>query len=591
MRKVAAIVEREKCHPERCQHECIKFDPLNRVGKEGFHIGPLGKSEIANEVVMEFHKISAKKCPFNAIKIINLPEKLDQEPVHRFGQNQFELFTLPTIKEKTAVGIIGRNGIGKSTALSILSGNLRPNLGNFANPASDEQIIEKYKRTIMGEYFLELLNKKLKLSYKPQRVELLTQAYEGKVKDLLKAVDERKVADQLVEELDLSNKKNSDIKDLSGGELQRLAIIAAISKKADVYYFDEPASFLDIVQRIKAAKVIKNLAKESSVIVVEHDLATLDYISDEIQIFYGEPAAYGVVSQSKAVSRGINEYLDGYLPDDNVRFRDYSIKFLQRTESHTVRPELLYKFNQMEKKLDDFNLTVDPGELKKGEVLCIMGANGLGKSTFLKLLAGQLTPDKGKVEKISFSYKPQYLQASNGKTVEDFLKKAAGQEFNTGWFKTNILEKLNIENILPNMMETLSGGELQKVLVAATLSSDAKLLILDEPSAFIDVEDRLKLAEVIREFVSRKAVSAIVVDHDIQFIDYLADSIIVFEGTPGREGKASGIHKKEDGMNKVLKILDITYRLDQRTLRPRINKPGSQLDSVQRKQGKYYAFN
>ena len=111
---------------------------------------------------------------------------------------------------------------------------------------------------------------------------------------------------------------------------------------------------------------------------------------------------------------------------------------------------------------------------------------------------------------------------------------------------------------------------------------------MDEPSAFIDVEDRLKVAEVIKEFIAVKEICAIIVDHDIQFIDYLADSMLVFEGDPGKEGHVFGPVNKREGMNKVLKNLNITYRRDKQTGRPRINKPGSQLDQEQRHKGEYY---
>src|SRR3989338_1940519 len=132
MRKVIAIVEKTKCRPDRCQKECIKYDPLNKAGGEGFHIGESGKSEISEEVVMEMHKISAKKCPFEAIHIINLPEKLKEDPIHKYGKNSFELFSLPIIKPNTIVGVIGRNGIGKSSSLQILTGAVKPNLGNYS---------------------------------------------------------------------------------------------------------------------------------------------------------------------------------------------------------------------------------------------------------------------------------------------------------------------------------------------------------------------------------------------------------------------------------------------------------------------------
>ncbi len=586
MKKVAVVVNREKCHPNKCQQECIKYDPLNRSGKEGFHIGPSGKAEIDETLAQEFHSICAKVCPFQAIHIVKLPDRLKEAPIHRYGQNQFELFRLPMPKKDTVVGILGRNGIGKSTALDILSGKVMPNLGKFDHPPTEKEILASFSSIPLKEYFHELLNKKIKVAYKPQRVDLIPKVCKGKVQELITKVDEKGIGKELMEELGIDHLKDRSIEKLSGGELQKLSIIATCVKQADFYFFDEPASFLDITSRIIAARIIQRM-KPAAVMVAEHDLATLDYISDEMQMIYGEPAAFGVISQSKAVKRGINEYLDGYLPDENVRFRSYGIVY-QKPTFRGVTPKILFEFPTMVKKFDIFQLTINPGKVKKGEVLAIMGPNGLGKTTFLNILAGKEKPDSGSLGKLNMSYKPQYIDYFDG-VVEDFLREKAGSMFENGWYKTNILEKLNIQPILKNEISFLSGGELQKVYIAACLSDqDADIFALDEPSAFIDVEDRLKVAEVIKEFTQKKEVAAIVVDHDVQFIDYLGDSMLVFEGIPGKEGHVFGPCSKEEGMNRVLKMLEITYRIDKETKRPRINKQESQLDRTQKASGKYY---
>lgn len=590
MRKVIAIVEKDKCHPDKCQHECMNYDPVNKSGGEGFHLGPSGKSEIADSVVMEVHKICAKKCPFNAIHIINLPERLNEDPIHKYGTNAFELYSLPIVKPNTIVGIIGRNGIGKSTALQILSNNISPNLGNYKNPPEKNEIIKKYSNIWVGDYFKRLLKKEAKIAYKPQRVELIAELYkEYKVKELLNKTDERNIVCDLLNEFDLHAILERKIGELSGGELQKVAIIATAARNADVYYFDEPSSFLDIVHRIKAAKIIRSLAERASVIVVEHDLATLDYISDEIQIVYGEPACYGIFSNSKGVRRGINDYMDGMLPEENIKFRNYSITFKETSDERIISRETTVKFPELEKNYTNFHLKTNAGEIHKGEVLCIMGANGLGKSTFLKILAGIEKPDIGEINSLKISYKPQYLDSNIEGSVEEYLRKACGEEFSSGWFKTHILEKLNIQAILKNRISELSGGELQKVYVAACLfKPGAELVAMDEPSAFIDVEDRLNIAEIIKDYVIKNNISAIIVDHDIQFIDYLSDRLLVFEGTSGKEGHIIGPLGKREGMNRFLKKLEITYRRDKSTGRPRINKPGSQLDKEQRAKNNYY---
>lgn len=589
MTKRIAIIERNKCNPVGCgDYLCARVCPVNKLGKDCIVRADYKKAKIIDELCIGCG-ICPQKCPYKAISIINLPEKLTENPIHRYGPNMFELFNLPIVKPNTIVGIIGRNGIGKTTALQILSNQFTPNLGNYKSPPSTTEIEQKYSTTILGDYFKKLFSKQIKISYKPQRVELLAIQYKGhKVSELLKKIDERSVSEQLMKELNIELLGNRKIEELSGGELQRLAIIACASKNADVYYFDEPTSFCDITHRIKVAKLIRDLGKIASVVVIEHDLATLDYISDEIQIIYGEPSCYGIISQSKGVRRGINEYLDGFLPDDNMRFRPYPIKFSDAPIERQVLPIPLFEYPELKKKLGTFSLHVTPGIIHKGEVMTVMGANGLGKTTFMKMLAGVLKPDNTEINELKIAYKPQYLNNEIEGTVEQYLRITAGPEFSSGWYKTNILEKLNIKKILNNQVKTLSGGELQKVHIAAALSTNAEIIAMDEPSAFIDVEDRLAVAEVIKEFIIKKEVCAIVIDHDIQFIDYLGDSMLVFEGTPEQEGFVYGPISKRDGMNRVLKNLDITYRRDKETCRPRINKPGSQLDSEQRHKGEYY---
>ena len=587
-RKVTAIIQRDKCFPNRCKLECMKYDPINRSGGEGFRLSEVhGKAEIDEKLVMEAHKISAKMCPFEAIKIVNLPQEKDQS-IHQYGKNMFRLYTLPVPKTSTIIGVVGRNGIGKSTALSILSGNLKPNLGDYNEEIPNFEIIEKYSTTLLGKYFEKLFNSQITISYKPQRIELIPKLYKGKVKDLLKKVDERNLLAQIKKELSLEDLENRDLQELSGGELQKIAIAACLLKKAEVYYIDEPMSFLDITTRIKVARLIKDLTANSSCLVIEHDLTALDYISDEIQIVYGEPSAYGVFSTSKAVRRGINEYLSGFIPDENLRFRDYEIRFSSAPKEQEKSPKIAISYPELEKKYEKFSLQSSPGSIHQGEVLGIVGANALGKSTFLKLIAGLESPDKGEVKKLKLSYKPQYLESNIDKTVLEFLKEHAGNQFNSGWYKQNILEKLGLQHILNNQISTLSGGELQKTHIAACLSEDVDLVAMDEPSAFIDVEDRLKTAEIIKEFIVKKEIAAIIIDHDIQFIDYLADSMLVFEGVPGKKGFVAHPMEKQEGMNKLLKSLDITYRTDKESGRRRINKPGSQLDKEQRSRNQYY---
>lgn len=131
-----------------------------------------------------------------------------------------------------------------------------------------------------------------------------------------------------MKELALDQLLDNNVEKLSGGELQRFAICMASLSKANIYMFDEPSSYLDVKQRLSAAKVIRGLVKDQIyVLCVEHDLSLLDYLSDFICCLYGEPSVYGVVTQPMAVREGINIFLAGFVPSENMRFRDYELSF------------------------------------------------------------------------------------------------------------------------------------------------------------------------------------------------------------------------------------------------------------------------
>jgi len=145
-----------------------------------------------------------------------------------------------------------------------------------------------------------------------------------------------------------------------------------------------------------------------------------------------------------------------------------------------------------------------------------------------------------------------------------------------------------LKPLLMKKLDELSGGELQRVAIAACLSKDAGLYLLDEPSAYLDAEQRLLISRAIRNFMTEKNTTAIIVDHDLLFLDYISERLMVFDGRPAVEGNAKGPYEMEEGMNFFLKDVSITFRRDEISKRPRANKPGSQLDREQKSSGKLY---
>jgi len=548
---------------------------------------------MVSEILCSGCGICVKKCPFRALSIVNLPDELAEEESHQFGPNSFRLFRFPTPSTGIVLGLIGQNGIGKSTALKILSGNIKLNLGEYENPPDWPEIITHYRGSTLQAYFQRLGGDDLKVVHKPQYVDRIPDVASGTVNELLGKIDERGQLRQLARQLQLETFWERPVKVLSGGELQRVAIAATLCREADVYLIDEPSSYLDVKQRLEAARAIRSLkSEEKTIVVAEHDLAVLDYLSDQICTFYGKPSVYGIVSKVHGVRTGINIYLEGYIPDENMRFRKESVIFHVKPPSpELIVGEALLKWDSMEKTYDDFELTVEEGEIRRGEVVGILGPNGIGKTTFVKLLAGIEKPDSGSspIEgRLSVSHKPQYISTDYEGTVEELLRSVAKENFASSWYQTEVFQPFNLETIIDRRVKELSGGELQKAAIAACLSREADLYLLDEPSAYLDVEERLSMARTIRRIIENLNVSAFVVEHDVVAQDFIADRLMIFTGNPGRSGMAETPTSLENGMNAFLKDMEVTFRRDPSTKRPRVNKEGSKLDRHQKDIGQYY---
>ncbi len=524
---------------------------------------------------------------------MNLPSELEKDCSHRFGKNLFKLYRLPTPQPALVTGLIGKNGIGKSTALKILSGELQANLGRYDAPPDWMQIINHYRGSILQDYFTKLSEGNLRTVLKPQYVDIIPRVVKGRVGELLEKIDERGKVGETLEQFQLETVADREVEALSGGELQRFALAAAYSREADVYLFDEPSSYLDVKQRMLMAKAIRTLkANGKAIIVSEHDLAVLDYLSDNICIIYGEPSVYGVISPPQSVRVGINTYLNGYISAENVRFRKTPVRF------HVKPPQIAWNvedvilaWKDMTKAYQGFTLTVEAGEAHKGEVIGVLGPNGIGKTTFIKLLSAVESAEGADAHSrndVAISYKPQYISTDYPDTVEALLRSIAKTHFASSRYKTEILQPFTLSRLLDRQVTALSGGELQRVAIAACLSREAAIYLLDEPSAYLDIEERLSMTKVIRRIVEDREAVAFVVEHDVGAQDFVADRIMVFDGAPGVKGYAHQPQGLRDGMNAFLIDMGITFRRDPTTGRPRVNKEGSRLDRSQKELGEYY---
>lgn len=618
-----AIVDREKCKPHKCNKECKKYCPVESQGINCINIigdmeditGPnKGKSKQRYAKISETACISCgicvKKCPFDAIKIVNIPSEIGNFIVHRYSENGFRLYKMPVLKSFQILGILGQNGIGKTTVMQILSDKIKPNFEEFDKSFIDNEIISKFKGNEMHKYMEKLYNKELNVVIKPQHVDQLikylaikkqdpnVREYLNEHSDYQENDDTRKY---VIENLELDNIMDYKVKTLSGGELQRLVCASTILKKANVYIFDEATNFLDVKQRLKIAHLIRSLlGPDKYIVVIEHDLAILDYLADYICLMYGNPGAYGVVSVPCSTANAINIFFDGYIPAENMRFRkeEYNIDLGEINYDEKLST-VCTKYSGSVVEFPNFRLTIQDGSFpSNSSITVILGENGTGKTTFIKYLSKYLDTQ--------VSYKPQYLNIEeffkNGKypTVEEFYHDKIRDSYINEMFKSDVMRPMQIENIKNRKIDELSGGELQRFWIVYCLGTNSHIYLIDEPSACLDIEQRVIVTKIIKRFIIHNKKICFVVEHDIMMAVSMAQEmnsqIIVMDNDNNKEeNKRSFTACKpmafREGINKFLKSLDITFRTDAKYSkhnRPRINKYDSIKDREQKASGQYY---
>lgn len=430
-----AIVNADRCRPKKCHLECKKACPVNKTGKNCIEVENTSKISFISETLCIGCGLCIKRCPFHAIKIINLPKSLNKHVTYRYGPNTFKLHRLPTPRAGEVLGLVGTNGIGKSTALKILGGFLQPNFGDFEKPPGWSEILKHFRGSELQSFFTRLIEENLVPIIKPQYVDAVPNMVKGKVVEVIGKANETGKLAEVMEALELKNIMERDISELSGGELQRFITAVTCLKNAQIYMFDEPSSYLDVKQRMRSAKMIRQMSSTNAyVITVEHDLSILDYLSDYVCVLYGEPGIYGVVTMPFSVREGINIFLAGFIPTENLRFRDFGLTFKVVDSQEENKEENVkvahFSYPAMEKTLGTFNLHINAGKFNSSEIIVMVGENGTGKTTFIRMLAGQIPPDGDqKIPELFVSYKPQKIAPKFEGTVKEILDSKIAKVF------------------------------------------------------------------------------------------------------------------------------------------------------------------
>lgn len=478
------------------------------------------------------------------------------------------------------VCIIGRNGTGKSSLLSLVKGNSFPDDGEIWRapslkigelpqelPKADERIVfDVVAEGVTGVG--ELLARYHQLS---QQVDAHSLNELMKVQQELEAKDGwrlQQLVDTTLTRLQLPADKT--LANLSGGWRRRVLLAQALVAEPDLLLLDEPTNHLDV----GAIDWLENALKDfkGAILFITHDRAFLQHLATRIVEldrghlidWQGDYTSFlSHKEQQLAAEETANNLFDKKLAQEEIWIRqgikarrtrnEGRVRALQalrqeRLARRELQGKASFQVDSVEKsgkqviiadhisfayaenqyQVQDFSTII-----QRGDRIGLLGANGTGKTTLLKLLLGDLTPTSGQLTlgtKLDIAYFDQLRdQLEEDKNVLDNI--AEGRDFiNIAGKERHILSYLSDFLFSPQRARTpvkaLSGGERARLLLAKLFSKPANLLVMDEPTNDLDIETLELLEEVLAKFTG----TVLIVSHDRAFLDNVVTSMLVFEG-------------------------------------------------------------
>lgn len=359
--------------------------------------------------------------------------------------------------------------------------------------------------------------------------------------------------------------------ELSGGQKQLMNLASVMAMSPDVIILDEPTSQLDPITANDFITTLKKINDELglTVIIIEHRLQEVFPIADKVAVMedgkvicYDTPRNVCEKLSNHPMSQGFPSAVriwqksgsKGECPLTVKEGRNFiNLNFSERklplrntipnTEDIITLKDVFFRYEKGGNDiLSGTNLSI-----KKGEHFCILGGNGSGKTTILKILAGLLKPYRGKViidnnkmtkkttadfNRLGVAMLPQNPESVflKSRVIDDYteLCKIKGIEKSDYEDKINsVAEKLGIKDLLENHPYDLSGGEIQKCALGKVLISEPKILLLDEPTKGVDAYSKLSLSKILQEIKS-DGVTIITVTHDVEFASIVADRCGLF---------------------------------------------------------------